>query len=133
MKNEITAKRLAIALSNIGIRPQELADRSGVSKSSISQYMNGSHAPSNISSGKMAPVLNVNPLWLMGFDVPMELQNDASAAPSPAAALPSPASPLTDLDMEVANKFHDADSISKAMVMKALDIELEDKKEKGIA
>lgn len=71
MKNELTAKRLVLALSNANMKPQELADKAGVNKASISQYVNGSHAPSNISSGKMASVLNVNPLWLMGFDVPM--------------------------------------------------------------
>lgn len=76
MKNEITAKRLQKALSDMNMKPQELADRSGVSKASISQYANGSHTPSNISSGKMAKVLNVNPLWLMGFDVPMKQEND---------------------------------------------------------
>lgn len=71
MKNELTAKRLSIALSNANMKSQELADKSGVSKASISQYINGSHAPSNISSGKMSKILGVNPLWLMGFDVPM--------------------------------------------------------------
>jgi transcriptional regulator with XRE-family HTH domain len=71
MKNELTAKRLQIALSNKNMKPQELANKSGVSKASISQYINGSHAPSNLSSGKLAKVLNVSPLWLMGFDVPM--------------------------------------------------------------
>lgn len=84
MKNEITAKRLILALSNANMRPQELADKSGVSKASISQYVNGSHAPSNISSGKMASVLNVNPLWLMGFDVPM--MEDKSEEPTTIAA-----------------------------------------------
>ena len=58
MKHEITSKRLQIAMSR--------------SKASISQYVNGSHKPSNISSGKMASILDVNPLWLMGFDVSME-------------------------------------------------------------
>ena len=72
MKNPITAKRLAQALSNQNMIPQELANASGVSKASISQYLNGSHAPSNISSGKMAKILNVNPVWLMGFDAPMK-------------------------------------------------------------
>ena len=76
MKYEITAKRIQQALSNMNMKPQELADKSGVSKSSISQYVNGSHAPSNISSGKMAPVLNVDPLWLMGFDVHMAQNSD---------------------------------------------------------
>nr|DAR47325.1 MAG TPA: Helix-turn-helix XRE-family like protein [Bacteriophage sp.] len=69
MKCEVTAKRLRKALNECGMKPQELADKTGISKSSISQYLNGSHAPSNISSGKMGKVLNVEPLWLMGFDV----------------------------------------------------------------
>lgn len=69
MKCEVTAKRLRKALDEYGMKPQELADKTGISKSSISQYLNGSHAPSNISSGKIGKVLNVEPLWLMGFDV----------------------------------------------------------------
>lgn len=69
MKCEVTAKRLRKALDECGMKPQELADKTGISKSSISQYLNGSHAPSNISSGKIGKVLRVEPLWLMGFDV----------------------------------------------------------------
>ena len=80
MKNELTAKRLQIALSNSNMKPQELADKSGVSKSSISQYVNGSHAPSNISSGKMGKVLGVHPLWFMGFDVEMTKEVSSSEA-----------------------------------------------------
>lgn len=74
MKNELTAKRLRLALSNKNIKPQELSDKSGVNKASVSQYVNGSHKPSNISAGKMAAILDVDPLWLMGFDVPMKKQ-----------------------------------------------------------
>lgn len=72
MKNELTAKRIQLALSNSNMKPQELADKSGIGKASISQYVNGSHAPGNISAKKIGKILNVNPLWLMGFDVPME-------------------------------------------------------------
>ena len=72
MKNIITAQRLREALTCSGMRQEDLANASGVSKASISQYINGSHTPSNISSGKLASVLRVNPLWLMGFDVPKE-------------------------------------------------------------
>lgn len=74
MKNELTAKRLRLALSNKNMKPQELSDKSGVNKASVSQYVNGSHKPSNISAGKMADILDVDPLWLMGFDVPMKRQ-----------------------------------------------------------
>lgn len=72
MKNEVTAKRLQFALSNANMSQQELVDKSGVGKSSISHYINGSHAPSNISAGKIAKVLGVEPLWLMGFEVEMK-------------------------------------------------------------
>ena len=82
MKHELTAKRLQIAMGNININAQELSNRSGVAKASISQYVNGSHKPSNISSGKMAPILDVNPLWLMGFDVPMK-NNESSTTSTP--------------------------------------------------
>ena len=78
MKNEETARRLKEALSAKNMLPSELAERSGVSKSSISQYMNGTYIPSNLSSKKMSDVLDVDPLWLMGFDIPMDYvyQND---------------------------------------------------------
>ena len=72
MKNEITAKRLQQALSMANMTQQELADKCKINKASISQYINGSHAPSNISSGKMGKALNVNPLWLMGYEVSMK-------------------------------------------------------------
>ena len=78
MKNEKTAKRLQLALNRANIKPQELANKANVNKASISQYINGSHAPSNISSGKMASILDVNPVWLMGYDVPMELIDSSS-------------------------------------------------------
>ena len=72
MKNVETAKRLSEALARASMSQQELADKSGVGKASISQYMNGTHAPGNKKAAQIAEVLNVNPLWLMGFDVPYE-------------------------------------------------------------
>ncbi len=80
MKNELTAKRIQTALSNSNMKPQELADRAGIGKASISQYVNGSHAPGNVSAEKIGTILNVNPLWLMGFDVPKERTPVASKA-----------------------------------------------------
>lgn len=94
MKHPETARRLASALNQKNMIAQELADMSGVGKASISQYLNGAHKPSNISSAKMADVLDVDPLWLMGFDVPMR-KPQLHAAPFPSnlstpAAYPVP-------------------------------------------
>lgn len=68
MINEITAKRLLQAMTDANLTQKELSDKSGVSESSVSQYINGTHAPSNVSAGKLAEALNVSPVWLMGFD-----------------------------------------------------------------
>lgn len=70
MKSEITAKRLIEAMDGVGITQRELSIKAEIKEASVSQYINGSHAPSTLSASKMAKVLNVNPVWLMGFDVP---------------------------------------------------------------
>lgn len=112
MKNELTAKRLQIALSNKEMKPQELADKSGVSKSSISQYVNGSHAPGNISAKKMGKVLNVEPMWLMGFDV--EMRKDFS-------------SKSANEDIEFLEKFSLLNSRDKKIVLNMIDSMLSSK------
>lgn len=72
MKYPVTASRLSEAMEMRGIIAQELADKTGIHKSSISQYVNGSHTPSIKNAAKMSKVLNVAPAWLKGYDVPME-------------------------------------------------------------
>lgn len=67
---QITAQRLKEAMDDIGISASELAAKSKIKKASISQYYNAHQAPSNISATAIAKVLGVNPVWLMGFDVP---------------------------------------------------------------
>lgn len=109
MKNKLTAKRLQLALSEANMKPQELAEKSGVSKSSISQYVNGSHAPSNISAGKMGKVLNVEPMWLMGFDVEMRKEISPESA---------------DADMDFIEKFSLLKERDKKIVMSMIDFML---------
>lgn len=112
MKNELTAKRLQKALSDANMKPQELADKSGVSKSSISQYVNGSHAPSNISSGKMGKVLDVEPMWLMGFDVEMRKEISSESAKN---------------DIEFLKKFSLLNERDKKIIMSTIDSMLSSK------
>ena len=74
-RNTATANRLAQALQKSGLTQQELSDRSGVAKSSISQYIHGVASPSPGNSQKLAKVLNVDEGWLMGFDTPANAGN----------------------------------------------------------
>ncbi len=117
MKNELTAKRLQIALSRSNMIPQDLADASGVSKSSISQYVNGSHSPSNISAAKIGKVLNVNPLWLMGFDVSDNVQIPApqNKSNSGAVIIPVLGRVAAGIPLTAAEYIIDTEEISQAM------------------
>ena len=65
MKYPEVARRITEALQDAGIRPVDLSHRTGISKASISQYMSGTHCPTNVRAGQIAEVLKVNPAWLM--------------------------------------------------------------------
>lgn len=70
MKFPETARRLSEAMNDKNIKAVELAEKAGITKGSVSQYLNGRNRPTNINAGKMADVLGVDAMWLMGFDVP---------------------------------------------------------------
>lgn len=51
----------------------DIANKSGLDKAQISQYKNGVHEPEQYALYELAKALNVNVAWLMGHDVPMEI------------------------------------------------------------
>lgn len=72
MKYPEIAKRFEIILEKRGIKGYDLAERAGLSSAAVSQYLNGVRCPTRNTAQSLSEVLRVNPLWLMGFDVPME-------------------------------------------------------------
>ena len=76
MKHILIAKRLSKIMRLRGLNATKLSLSAHVSRSSISQYINGSHKPSPESSQRLGAVLRVDPLWLMGFNVPMNPDED---------------------------------------------------------
>ena len=75
MKFPETARRLSEAMNDKNIKAVELAEKAGITKGSVSQYLNGRNRPTNINAGKMADVLGVDAMWLMGFDVPKHTED----------------------------------------------------------
>ncbi len=65
-------ERLNHAMTVRNIKPSELAKRSGISKSRISQYMSGLYTPKSKGTLSLAIALNVSETWLMGLNTPME-------------------------------------------------------------
>lgn len=65
--------RLEIALNIRECKPVELARKLQVTEGTISQYRKGLTEPKSDRLYQIATVLDVNPVWLLGVDVPMEI------------------------------------------------------------
>lgn len=69
MKYPKVAYRFKELLNENALTAQQLSDLTHVGKASISHYVNGTHCPSTDTAEKIAKQFNINPVWLMGFDV----------------------------------------------------------------
>lgn len=81
-------KRLRTAMDEENITAKELADKTGIPKSSISQYLSGYTKPKQDRIYLISRALNVSEAWLIGFDVPMR-RNDFRDAAKPRQSFPS--------------------------------------------
>lgn len=72
-------KRIKKALAIRGMKQTELCELAKIPKGSLSLYISGAYEPKQDRLYEMAKVLNVDPVWLMGFDVPMEKQSHPTA------------------------------------------------------
>ena len=64
--------RLKSALKRKNMSQSKLSEISGINTSTISEYISGRYEPSRRRIAEFANVLDVNEVWLMGYDVPME-------------------------------------------------------------
>ena len=70
------ANRLSKIISIRNIKPIELSEKTGIDKSKISSYMSGRYKAKQDGIHILSKVLNCDPAWLMGYDVPMERDFD---------------------------------------------------------
>ena len=68
--------RLIKAMDREGIRAADLARKTGLLESTISQYRSGYAKPKEERLAILANALHVSPVWLMGLDVPMDVQTN---------------------------------------------------------
>lgn len=66
------ANRLSYALTIKNIKPIELSEITKIDKSKISSYMSGRYKAKTDGLKIIADALDVSPIWLMGYDVPMK-------------------------------------------------------------
>ena len=64
--------RISKALSLRNMKQSELCTLAKIPKGSLSLYLSGAYSPKQDRIYKMAEILDVDPVWLMGYDVPMQ-------------------------------------------------------------
>lgn len=65
-------KRLEKALKFRNLKPVELHEKTGISESLLSKYLSGNAIARQRKITLISDALKINPVWLMGYDVPME-------------------------------------------------------------
>lgn len=68
--------RIKQLISELNISQTEFCKKTGLAKSALSNYMNGDRQPRQDQIDKIAAAYNVNPAWLMGYDVPKDISNN---------------------------------------------------------
>lgn len=71
-----TPERMKVALDNANMKQIDLARLTGIDRGTISNYAAGRYEPKSDAINKMAIALNVNEMWLWGYDVPMEREKN---------------------------------------------------------
>ena len=64
--------RIREALSIRNMKQVELAEKTGIPKGTINNWLNNRYQPKQTPLMKMAKALDVSEMWLAGYDVPME-------------------------------------------------------------
>jgi transcriptional regulator with XRE-family HTH domain len=63
------------------MKQSDLCSLTGIPKSAISQYIKGSFEPKQERVYIISKALGVSEAWLMGYDVPMERQEEKNVSP----------------------------------------------------
>ena len=66
------AHRLKYAIKIRDVRQVDISKVTGISKTNLSCYMSGKYEAKQDGVEILAKVLDVNPVWLMGYDVPID-------------------------------------------------------------
>lgn len=75
---ESIAKRIQKAMAIRGMKQVDLVEKTGINKGSIHQYVTGYVEPKSDRIHLIAKALDVSPVWLIGVDVPMEVDKEYS-------------------------------------------------------
>ena len=112
MTNKDSRDRIRELMEILGLNQTEFCNSTGIQKSALSNYLNGSRIPRQDQLMKIADTFHISASWLMGYDVPMTPSSDLDAD-STNEVLPT----------EYALKYSSLDELGKLAVHNTIDFE----------
>ena len=70
-KRENSSQRLRILMDKMNLEQADIVKRTGLTKSAVSQYVNGKREPRQDAISIICDAYSLNPTWFMGYDAPM--------------------------------------------------------------
>lgn len=64
-------KRLHEIMNKLNISQADISRKTGLPRSAISMYLSGQRTPRQDKISQICEPFNINPTWLMGYNVPM--------------------------------------------------------------
>lgn len=64
--------RLNLAIKIFGLKQVDIVKKTGIDKTLLNKYISGNSNASQKKISLLANFFNVNPLWLMGYNVPLQ-------------------------------------------------------------
>lgn len=72
-KISTTKERLEEMMKELNIIPADIVRKTGINKSTLSNYINGKRNAVQDQLSKIADAYGIDPAWLMGYDVHMKM------------------------------------------------------------
>lgn len=79
-KVSTSQKRIAEMMKIFNITQSDIVRKTKIPKSTLSNYLSGKRTPDQEHLSLLSDPYGINPAWLMGYDVPMELRRDYTDA-----------------------------------------------------
>lgn len=129
MKITDSKHRISELLSVMGISQTDFCKKTGLQKSALSNYLNGDREPRQNQLSKIADAYNINPAWLMGYDVPMNYELEVFDTPAEYErrwnTLGGGRHPisLSDIEHSIIINYRASDPVTQSNILKLLNID----------
>lgn len=112
MKNSNSQDRIRQIMEYYGINQTEFCKRTGIQKSALSNYLNGTRQPRQDAVSKIADAFGISPSWVMGYDVPMKEIKPIEIIQEPEG--------ISEQDRKILDLYHKADPDSQRAIERIL-------------